>query len=1038
MPKSRFKRNDLVRRRSQPEAVGRILSGYSDEVTGQWIYTVQFGNATRGIADTELEALPDVANAWDDMRNGIYGDAEAFRTLMTFERLRRPPSPIAASFGSAKAAFYPFQFKPLLKFLENPKKRLLIADDVGLGKTIEAGYIVRELKTQVNIERVLLVVPSRLRSKWRDEMKRRFDEHFDIVSGQQIAELRNKMEMNQVLDRFYWIVSLESARSKKVIEFLEDLQPSIDIVVVDEAHRMRNTGTLQHQLGKALSTCAEHMIMLTATPVQTSLDNLFRLLNILDDSEFSDAQLFSGRCEANRAIVRAATAMRIKPPDVTVALEALNGAKSNPYTQPLTESNFYASLMERCRKAESLSRESLVELQRDINELSLTGQIISRTRKAEVITDRPLREAKTVRIRFTEAEQAFYEKVEQLCQIMRPDLSSWGQTLAVLQWFRATASCIPAAARRFREKLSSRPSRNEEGMAREFDEGGEVSFSSSATIQNSTEHLHAALKENTATIDLLATQDSKYKLLVETLREIWKEEPHADSLRKIVLFAYFKPTLAYLDERLNRDGIRTRLITGDISIPEREARIEEFSVDTNIPVLLSSEVGSEGLDLQFASVVVNYDLPWNPMVVEQRIGRVDRIGQSAEKILIVNMVASETIEERILLRLYDRIGVFEDTIGEIDPILGDTVEKLASEAVQGKLTPDQQRKRAEESANAMVNRRNEAESLSEKTDTLLAADQSFLDEIDELVGRRRIPSEAELYAYVKGFLVSRFDGFRFPESLVHRVGEIHAPSEIVRMIMAGSKSDSQAVQFGRKLENGAVKATFNQEAALKNANAELVHSRHPLVRMVTKERRRNDKSWPRSFALRLAQEGLIGEAKGLSGDFAFEIYIFDTGGVRPRVTLVPIVMDGNHGLLGDAKAEDLFLSLLQHSKKLDPSPELPAGLTDRLQGDLHKHLNLTRSKVAESVRSLNEIQSERLRATLAVALDHRVSVAKRRVDEFKNKGFAEFATRMARARLERAEHERSARLGEIAQATAPELETELVAAGVLLIDCNSS
>ena len=1032
MPKSRFNRGDLVRRRSQPEAVGRVLSGYSDEVTGQWIYKVQFGNATKGIADTELELLPDFTDAWDDMRNGIYGNAEAFRTLMTFERLRRPPSPIAASFGSAKAAFYPFQFKPLLKFLENPKKRLLIADDVGLGKTIEAGYIVRELKNQVNIDRVLLVVPSRLRSKWHTEMERRFGERFDIVSGQHIAALRKKIEKDQVLDRFYWIVSLESTRSDNVIKFLEDLQPSIDIVVVDEAHRMRNTGTLQNRLGRALSACAEHMIMLTATPVQTGLDNLFRLLNILDSSEFHDARLFSEQCEANRAIVRAATAMRSKPPAVEVALEALNEAENNPYTRPLTSSNFYASLVERCSKAESLSRESLVELQRDINELSLTGQIVSRTRKAEVIADRTLREALTVKIHFTEAEKAFYAKVEQLCQIMTPDLSSWGHTLAVLQWYRATASCIPAAANRFREKISSGLDLNGE-VSEEFDEDEEFLFGSPKAVQNSREPLNATLSEITSAIDLLTDQDSKYELLAKTLREIWKEEPHSEPVRKVVLFAYFKPTLAYLDNRLNGEGIKTRLITGDIPIPEREARIEEFSVDSNIRVLLSSEVGSEGLDLQFASVVVNYDLPWNPMVVEQRIGRVDRIGQSAEKILIVNMVASETIEEHILLRLYDRIGIFNDTIGEIDPILGDTVEKLASEALQGQLTPDQQQKLAEDSADAMVNQRNEAQSLAESTDSLLAADQSFLDEIDELVGRRKIPSGSELYAYVKGFLMSRFNGVRFPQSLVDRVGEIHAPSEVARLIMESFRSDAQAVQFGQKLENGIVKATFNQEAALKHANSELIHSRHPLVRMVTKERQ-NDKSWPRSFALRLGQGSLIGEAKGLSGDFAFEIYIFDTHGVRPRVKLIPLVIDGDHRLLEDARAEDLLLSLLQHSTELDPSPDLPTKLAERLQADLQRCLNLTRSKVDASERSLNEIQRERLRATLTVALDHRVSVAKRRVDDFDRKGADEFATSMAKAKLERAERERSIRLDEVSHASTPELETELVAAGVLLID----
>ena len=133
MSAGQFKVGDSVRRKSQPDAVGVIRhKGYLEEATGEWIYRVQFGTATRGVAETEIERLPEESNAWDDIRAGIFGSADAFRTLMTFERLRRPPSPIAASFGSAKAAFYPFQFKPLLKLLENPRQRLLIAYVMGL------------------------------------------------------------------------------------------------------------------------------------------------------------------------------------------------------------------------------------------------------------------------------------------------------------------------------------------------------------------------------------------------------------------------------------------------------------------------------------------------------------------------------------------------------------------------------------------------------------------------------------------------------------------------------------------------------------------------------------------------------------------------------------------------------------------------------------------------------------------------------------------------------------------------------------------
>ena len=707
-----------------------------------------------------MERLPEYTDAWDDIRNGTFTGAHAFRTLMTFERLRRPPSPIAASFGSAKAAFYPFQFKPLLKFLENPRKRLLIADDVGLGKTIEAGYIIREVKSRMSVERTLLVVPSRLQTKWLSEMERRFGERFEIVSGRRIATLRKNLESHGELERFSWIVSLESARSPDVVHFLEDVQPALDIVVVDEAHRMRNPETQQHRLGKALSACAENMILLTATPVQTGLDNLFRLLNILDESEFQDGVLFQEQCSANRPIVRAAAAVRANPPAVEIAISALEQLKTNHYTRPLTQTDYFANLLERCKHAQSIDRDALVALQRDINELSLTGSIVSRTRKAEVIPDRTLRSPTVVSVKFTPKERAFYDSVAHLCSVIRPDLSGWGQALAALQAFRATASCIPAAARQFRDKLA-RGQLILEGLSQAFDD--EQSENNSSLSSLLSRKIREKTKEITIALEHLTEDDTKYEQLRDALQQIWQEDRSVGRpLRKVVLFAFFKPTLDYLKERLEEDCVRSRLINGDIPIPERENRINEFASDPVVQLLLSSEVGSEGLDLQFASVLVNYDLPWNPMLLEQRIGRIDRIGQEASRVVIINLVASETIEDRILYVLYERIGIFRESIGEIDQILGDPVEKLAADAIRGDLTEQEQLSLAQDSADAWRDERLKAEGLANETDSLMAADQSFLDEIEGLIGRRRVPSQVELHAYVSDYLASKFAGSRFP------------------------------------------------------------------------------------------------------------------------------------------------------------------------------------------------------------------------------------------------------------------------------------
>ena len=1033
MSASRFSVGAAVRRKSQPDAVGIIRSrGYLEEATGQWIYPVQFGNAVRGVAHTELELLPEHTDAWNDIRDGTFASAEAFRTLLTFERLRRPPSPIAASFGSAKAAFYPFQFKPLLKFLENPRKRLLIADDVGLGKTIEAGYIIRELKSRMSLERVLLVVPSRLRTKWKTEMERRFGERFEIVSGKEVAALRKSMETHGEVKRFSWIVSIESARARVVAQFLEDIQPPIDIVVVDEAHRMRNPETLQNRLGKALSACAENMILLTATPVQTGLDNLYRLLNILDELEFQDPTLFEDQVAANSPIVRAGGAIRSNPPAVEAAVDALESMKGNPYTRPLTKSGYFTSLLARCRQAQSSSRDELVALQRDINELSLTGNIVSRTRKVEVIPNRIFRAARVVPVQYTPAERAFYDSVADLCRVMRPDLSGWGLAMAALQAFRATASCIPAAARRFRDKLEHNLAIID-GLGADFDGEHDRQGASTAAKRLSVD-LQGRLGEVETALGHLTEEDTKYECLKESLRSIWHEDESAGRPhRKVVLFAFFKPTLAYLREQLNADDVSTRLISGDIPIPDREVRIDEFATDPNIRLLLSSEVGSEGLDLQFASVVVNYDLPWNPMVVEQRIGRIDRIGQATPRIVVLNLVAAETIEDRILYRLYERIGLFKESIGEIDAILGESIEKLAADAVRGDLTEQEQGIRAEQSAAAWRDQRLNAEGLAENTDSLMAADQSFLDEIDGLIGRRKVPSTSELHTYVAAYLSDRFAGSRFPKSLVERVAEIRTPPDVGRLLLDAFPRDPDAVRFARRLQSDAVRATFDQDAALKHANAELLHARHPLVQMVMKARDRQRDAMPRSFALMLKSSDLDQAVSGLRGDFAFEVHLFDTGGVRPRVSLVPLFLDGDDDLLDDATSEDLILAMLDFATSLEPSPRLKAELVDRLSRRLGEHLVARRSRTARTERKLNNVRAERLRTTLVVALDHRVREAERRLGALQGKGAAAFAISMARAKVERAKRERTNRLASLDDAATPNIETELVAAGVLRI-----
>ena len=179
---------------------------------------------------------------------------------------------------------------------------------------------------------------------------------------------------------------------------------------------------------------------------------------------------------------------------------------------------------------------------------------------------------------------------------------------------------------------------------------------------------------------------------------------------KFVVFAFYRGTLTYLERRLCRDGVRACLIMGAMG-EAKDAILREFRQKDGPSVLLSSEVGSEGIDLQFCRFLVNYDLPWNPMRVEQRIGRLDRLGQKAERISIINLAVQDTVEDRVLDRLYKRIGLFKDTIGDLEEILGERTEQMMLDLLNPELNEKERESRLEQAMLTIENRRAEQEKL---------------------------------------------------------------------------------------------------------------------------------------------------------------------------------------------------------------------------------------------------------------------------------------------------------------------------------------
>ena len=193
--------------------------------------------------------------------------------------------------------------------------------------------------------------------------------------------------------------------------------------------------------------------------------------------------------------------------------------------------------------------------------------------------------------------------------------------------------------------------------------------------------------------------DTKAQTLLEVIQKLRDEKPG----RKILLFTFFKGTLRYLERRLRSAGIGCVAISGDNPPEQRASLVEGFMNDTASSLLLSTEVGSEGLDFQFCDAVINYDLPWNPMRVEQRIGRIDRFGQREPFVDVVSFFVKGTIDTRILERLYTRIQVFEESIGELEPILGPIVQELQADAFSTTLSEAEKESRLAEALQRVAN-----------------------------------------------------------------------------------------------------------------------------------------------------------------------------------------------------------------------------------------------------------------------------------------------------------------------------------------------
>jgi superfamily II DNA or RNA helicase len=834
-----FQSGERVRIKTDPGRVG-VLTPRTSVRGGLTYVQVLFPEGARYIPEDQIEP---VAEGSDDpvellARGRLCGVSDLRRTL-THARLTGRIADVIYSMDMTGADFYAYQFKPLMKLLNSATTGMLIADEVGLGKTIEAGLIWTELRARADFQRLLVVCPSVLKEKWRRELRQRFGLNADIVDAGGLLDRIQRVIEEPDPQPFALIASLQGIRPPKgwqdeeparnapprlrlaqVLDESREARTLFDLTVVDEGHYMRNPETASAAAGKLLRGVSEYFILLSATPVHLKSHDLFQLLNLADEDTFTRPDDFDALLAANRPLVRARDMLIAGRGTAEGLRDELLAASANPL---LAGSQQIAALLEAVPESGDLREPRFItELAYRLECVNLLGHVVTRTRKREVKEWKVIREAIPEEVPLSEVERGFYERVTEVVRdYCERSFAHAGFLLVMPQ--RQMSSSMPAALRAWKQRWKPGTNQMYEDLGQ--DDRREPDEAEPGPLVQELIERAATLGDER----LLRDNDSKYSRLRDRLKEFFGAYPR----ERAVVFSYFRPTLEYLRERLREDGIPTITLHGGTE--DKDDALSLFQESPGGTVLLSSEVGSEGVDLQFCWVVINYDLPWNPMRVEQRIGRLDRLGQNSPRVVIWNLFYADTIDSRIYHRLYQRLRIFEETLGGLEPILGEKLRELTIDLLSARLTPDQESARIEQTRIAVENVKQQEERLEQEAAHLVAYGDYIVNQVNAAREMSRRIDGKDLQRYVLEFYQQRYPGCEFrqvdegPEFEVTLSSD--AGYDLERFIRSRRASATT-----RLATPGAsrVRCRFENSVIGKGGRSvEIINQFHPLVRFIS-------------------------------------------------------------------------------------------------------------------------------------------------------------------------------------------------------------
>lgn len=728
------------------------------------------------------------------------------------------------------------------KILKNPRIRFLIADDPGAGKTIMAGLILKELKLRGLVDRILIIAPGHLRDQWVREMDERFKESFVVMSREQYKTtfMQNPWRQNNQI-----IASMDFAKQDDILSSLSAV--TFDLVIVDEAHKMsayastkkraglagvplKVSKSKRYRLGEVLSRISEHLLFLTATPHRGDPENFRLFLDLLQPGFFATAEMLqkAARDRDNPLFIR-----RLK--------EDLKDFDGKPlFVKRNVITRKYDLSVESQNEKDLYNK--LTKYVRTEYNLGMSEEKRKRFAFAQAILQRRLASSTYALLRSLERRR--------------------GRLQDVVDGKVKTLDEIPEYTEEEIEDMTDEEREKYEEMLEKA-----VPVTDKELLKVEISRLDELIKSAQKIID--NEEEIKLKELKKTLKEL--EKVYAEEKdKKILIFTEAKDTLMYLVDKIRSWGYSVTTIHGGMGLRERVAAEREFKEKTQ--VMVATEAAGEGINLQFCHLMVNYDIPWNPNRLEQRMGRIHRYGQTKE-VYIVNLVAEDTREGMVLARLFDKLETIREHLGDkAFDVIGELLDRDLSHILVDAAINAKTKEELMAEIDVIPTDIDALNEIKKNLDDSLAThtiDFTRIKEMRALAEEKRLIPE-----YTEEFFISAFEmiGGRMKKLKQDRMYAVEKiPSVLIRI--------SQEDEF--KLTHGVLpsrynKATFDKSVAMKNPDAQFLSLGHPLFEAMMRYIERKYSEAPLVGSTYIDPDGVLngyllfyeGEIKDGTGDAA--------------------------------------------------------------------------------------------------------------------------------------------------------------------------